>query len=409
MLNFFTKLILKKYQPRIIGIAGGIGKTCTREAVCLALSSTYTVRRNTGDKGIYREILFTIIGFDGRRQSFLSLCKVYFKALKLLIFRDYDYPQIIVLEMTVERRGQMKKILKILKPAIGVITSVGPVYADYFHSIDEIIDEKGKLVSGLSKNDWTILNIDDKNAGKIKKNTVSNILTYGFKNKADLTATDIRLTYVEDDQDARNLRGLSFTVRYKDQSAPVFLPSSLGIGQVYAVLAGMACGIIYGLDFNELATRMGALPILPGRMNLKTGGRQTTIIDNTYQISPAVVAAALDVLAEISVKSPGRKIAIIGDMPHLGHYSLELHQAAGKLVGGLNLDLLIVVGEKSRDIARAAKVAGMSENKIAHYAFAEQVIKDISKIIQTGDLILIIGSIKMKMYLITNEITKHLV
>lgn len=176
-LDFYVRHILKKYQPKVVSVVGSIGKTSVREAVYLALSGTYTVRRNLDNKGDYWSALSVIIGFRNTGHGFLNFIIAYVTALKLLIFHDDDYPQILVLEFNIERRGQMEKILRNIHPYIGIVTSIGPVYMEYFRSIAEIVDEKGQLISNLGKDDWAIFNVDDKDVVKLKKNATSNLLT----------------------------------------------------------------------------------------------------------------------------------------------------------------------------------------------------------------------------------------
>ena len=403
-LKILSGLILKKYQPKVIAVTGSIGKTGSREAVYTVLSGKYTVRRSCKDKSSDLEVFLTIIGFAGGDRGLTSLTQAVFKAVSILIFKDNDYPQILILEINADKQGTINKMLKNIKPYIGIITFAGRIYSDYFKNIEEATKEKSMLFSALNKNDWAVFNADDKNILKFKKNIKAQTLSYGFNKSCDITANNIRFTYVEDDDDIENLRGLSLKINYQGATVPIFLPNSLSIGQVYAALSAIAVGIIYGLNLVEIAERLRVFETPKGRSVLLSGIKESVIIDDSYEAFLESVEASLDVLTKIPIKKSHRRIAVIGDMSAPGADIIKNHQIIGKKIAALEVDLLFLVGEKSRDIARAAKKAGMKENSIKHYAFAKMAGEDIKNIIKSGDLILVSGSSKVKMETVVKNI-----
>jgi UDP-N-acetylmuramoyl-tripeptide--D-alanyl-D-alanine ligase len=360
-LQWLAKRILKKYQPAVIVVVGRIGKTGTCEAIRAVLSGAYTVRQNS-------------IGAD-----------TVFKALWLLLKRDNDYPQILILEIGTDHYSRMQKFLQNIKPAITVVTS----------SDQTVL---------LHKNSRVVLNIDDAELAKLAKQTEALILTYGFKSGAAWRADHVRFSYVENDEDITHLRGISFKVMHEGATVPIFLPASIGIGQVYAALAALAVGTTYGMDLVAMGERLRGFRTPPGRMSLLAGIKQTLIIDDSYTATPASVLAAVDVLSRIPLTKPHRRIAVIGDMVVHSTESIREHEAVGRAVAKYGIDYLIVVGERSRDISRAAKKAGMDEARIRHFAFAHEAKVPVQELVDTGDVVLVTGNEKMH----TEDIVKEI-
>ena len=132
------------------------------------------------------------------------------------------------------------------------------------------------------------------------------------------------------------------------------------------------------------------------------GVKNSFIIDDTYNSSPQYSKAALEILAEMP--SDGRKIAIFGDMLELGKVSEAAHRAVGKKLVELGIEYLFVVGERSRDIARGAKEAGMSDDKIYHFPYTMEAGVFLQERLKQGDVVLIKGSRGSKMEQVVYEI-----
>jgi UDP-N-acetylmuramoyl-tripeptide--D-alanyl-D-alanine ligase len=137
-------------------------------------------------------------------------------------------------------------------------------------------------------------------------------------------------------------------------------------------------------------------------MSLLKGIKNTWIIDDTYNSSPIASVSALEVLSSSSVL--GKKIAVLGDMLELGASTESEHKKIGYRVQDLDLDLLITVGERSRDIARGAIEAGMNENNVFMFSSSEEAGKFIQNRIKQNDLILIKGSQGVRCEKIVKEI-----
>ncbi|MDP3900183.1 MAG: UDP-N-acetylmuramoyl-tripeptide--D-alanyl-D-alanine ligase, partial [bacterium] len=359
-LKILAKLTIRKYKPKIIGITGTIGKTSTKEAVYTVLSSKFNVRRNIKNYNNEIGLPLTIIGEESAGRNIFGWWAIFWRATLKLVIRDKDYPQILVLEMGIDRPRNMDYLLKIIKPTVGIVTGIDFTHVEFFRDLESLISEKSKLVENISEDGLVIFNIDDKHVFSMRRNVKAKMVTYGFDKIADINADHVRFSFRGSQEDVNNLQGLSFKVTYQGATVPVLMPDCLGIGQIYAALAATAIGIKYNMNLVDISQALRNFRSPTGRMRLLEGIKHTKIIDDTYNASPLSTLAALDTLAKIPLPAGKRRYAILGDMLELGSVSVKSHSGVGKKVQELGCDVLITVGERARDIARGAKEAGMN-------------------------------------------------
>ncbi|MCK5211467.1 hypothetical protein KAJ89_02075, partial [Candidatus Parcubacteria bacterium] len=106
-LKFLAKLIIKKYKPKIIGVTGSVGKTSVREAIYTVLKEKYSVRRSIKNYNNELGVPLTIINAEAPGKNIFGWLVVFYRALKLIIFKDQNHPEILVLEMGVDKPGDM--------------------------------------------------------------------------------------------------------------------------------------------------------------------------------------------------------------------------------------------------------------------------------------------------------------
>jgi len=123
-------------------------------------------------------------------------------------------------------------------------------------------------------------------------------------------------------------------------------------------------------------------------MRIIEGKGATTILDDSYNSSPVAAESALETLRMVE---GNHKIALLGDMLELGEYSKEEHWRIGRIAGSF-VDTLVVVGERARMIAEAAKTAGLPEEKIHTFIDAVSAGEWVAKHMKPGDVILAKGS-----------------
>jgi UDP-N-acetylmuramoyl-tripeptide--D-alanyl-D-alanine ligase len=127
------------------------------------------------------------------------------------------------------------------------------------------------------------------------------------------------------------------------------------------------------------------------RQEVLVSDRGFSVMDDSYNASPASVAAALDVLSGIEVE--GRRVAVLGEVGELGDSARELHAMMGAYAAACPLDLVVFVGgENADEMARAASIMGMSEDIVVRAPTAEAAAELVGPVLAPGDLVLAKGS-----------------
>lgn len=396
-------MILARYKPEIIGITGSVGKTSTKEAIYTVLASKFNVRRNIKNYNNEIGVPLTIIGADSPGKSLFGWLLVFLRALKLVLFKDRSYPGILVLELGVDRPGDMAYLETIIKPKVGVVTLIGPVHLEFFGSIEKIEKEKGLLIKELPLEGWAVLNYDDERFFSLAKLGKSRRLSYGFNEKAEVRAQELVFSF-ERGASGDNLSGLNFKLSYNGSTVPVMLPRVIGRAAVYSALAAAAVGVIYEMNLVEISRALHHFNPPKGRMKLIAGVKNTLIIDDSYNASPQSAAAALETIARIPLAAAAHKFAVLGDMLELGSLSEEGHRQVGAAAVKAGVDILIVVGERARDIGRGAEAAGLERRRIFHFSDSVAARLFVQDQIRQGDLILVKGSQGVRMEKIVKEI-----
>ncbi len=397
-----AKRILAKYKPDVIGITGSVGKTSSKEAIAYVLESKFSVRRTLKNYNNEIGLPLTIIGIEkSPGKSILGWLGVIWKAKKLLLARDNNYPEVLVLEMGADKPGDIEYLTEIAPCKVGVLTFISHAHTEFFKTIKKISQEKRIIISHLKQDGFAVMNFDNEMVMQNIGATKAEVLTYGFKDGADLRATDVNL--IKDSQTGWP-SGLNFKVLYKGNVVPVFLPGVISKSSISAALAGLAVGTIFGVNLVEGSQALSKLERLPGRMRLIEGIKHTLIVDDSYSSSPEAAKTALEALAQIEVRPEARRYAVLGDMLELGTETENAHRELGFKVAELGMDFLITVGEAAKHIARAAKEAGMEENKIASFASGAEAGRFLQEKIKEGDLVLVKGSQALRLERVVKEV-----
>jgi UDP-N-acetylmuramoyl-tripeptide--D-alanyl-D-alanine ligase len=398
VLKIESQLVLWKYKPKVVAITGSVGKTSTKDTIYAVFSKMFYVRRS--EKSFNSEIglPLTILGVpNGWSDPFIWIQNI-FKGLWLFIW-PHKYPKWLVLEVGIGKPNDMKQTASWLKTDAVVITTIGetPPHIEFFNSRKHLIDEKSQLIKTLKKDGILVLNADDETVLNMKTLTKNIVITYGFKEEAEVLGSSDSIFYNDKNEPA----GIIFRVDEGGSSLPVIIEGVFGKNHMYASLAALA--LSSGLKFNML-TAINALKnydVPSGRMRLLKGIQDCLIIDDTYNSSPFACESALKTLGEI--KNSGRKIAILGDMLELGKHTTEAHKNIGKIAKE-NAEILVVVGPRAKAIKEGALEAGMSSENIFEFLDSHEAGNFIKTFVQREDIVLVKGSQGMRMERVVENI-----
>ena len=285
--------------------------------------------------------------------------------------------------------GEIEQICTLARPQVGVVTNVAPVHMSRLGTIERIQQAKAELIKALPDADaggTAILNWDDELVREMAEWTSAKIFRYGLTPEADLWADQI---------ESAGMDGIHFWFHYRAQagspveSLHVRVPL-LGRHSVHTALRAAAVGLVQGLSWAEI---VAGLQDLPGQLRLVVipGINDCTIIDDTYNASPTSTIAALNLLADLTPDSGGRRVAVLGDMLELGDMTDDGHKMVGRRAAGV-VDLLVTVGELGRGIADEAKLIGFGQDKMRVMTNADDAISLLNEQLQQDDMVLVKGS-----------------
>ncbi len=390
--------IVETHNPMIIGVTGTVGKTSTKEAIYTCVKKFRNARESTKNYNNELGLPLSIVGTESGGSSVIKWAGVLTHEVSKALSQA-DYPELLILEMAVDRPGDLDYLLSIVRPKIGVLTAITPAHLEFFDDdIDKLAHEKGKLLRALPSDGTAIINGDDPLVVVQAHNIDAKVVRYGLSEGVEVRALEMRLVV---DQSTNVLQGLGFKLQHSGAIIPFFVPNVVGEFQVYAALAGIACALELGINPIDIADALREYVPPPGRMNVIPGIKRTTIIDDSYNSSPAALLAALDTLE--TLPSTGRKIAVLGDMLELGSQSVEAHRIAGKRVPSC-AELLITSGERAKDIAHGAREMGLGEEYIFSFASPEDAGSFLQERMHEGDVVLIKGSQGARMEKIVKEV-----
>lgn len=392
ILTLEAKIVLKRYEPKIVAITGSAGKTTTKDAIFCVLSDGRHVRKSEKSYNSELGVPLTILGLEsGWGSAWRWFLNVLYGAW--VVVGTDPYPKWLVLEVGADRPGDIRAIAKWLRPHIAVITSIPdiPVHVEYFHSPQSLANEKKRLAEYLRHDGILVINGDDVHTKAILKEHESQAVSFGFEGQNAFVARDMGIQY-----DDKKPVGMRFYSEHSGSSHDVTLFGALGKPRVYSALAALAVAEAAGVPQEAAVEALRAWQPPPGRMRILPGIKDCIIIDDTYNSSPAAAHAALDMLKDI--KGYKKKIAILGDMLELGRFSKEAHIEVGKHAAQA-AHMLCTVGLRSRAMAEAALDNGLPESNVRQYEQGESARagKELEPIVDKTALVLIKGSQSMRM------------
>lgn len=400
ILFFEARILLARKKPRIIGITGNVGKTSVKDAVYTVIHSHVRARKSEKSFNSDIGVTLTILGLPNAWNNiFLWLINIVEGFFIALFSRSY--PEWLVLEMGVDRPGDMKRLASLVRPDIVVLTRFPdvPVHVEYFNTPEAVIEEKMELVRALKEGGTVVFNNDDENIRTALGGLSVHAIGFGRNTPSPYTASKETILY----EDNRPV-GCSFDISHGPETVTIKTMGSLGLHTAYTAAAACAVGGLLDIPLHAAADAYGEHTTAPGRMRLIPGIKDSTIIDDTYNASPIAVTEGIDTLTQVTEAT--RRIAVIGDMLELGRYSVKEHEKLGAHLAS-KVDALMTVGVRAKHIAQSAVEGGMKETRILEVGDSTEGAEVLRGLIKTGDVIYIKGSQGMRMERIVKALMKE--
>lgn len=354
----------RRFTPRVVAVTGSVGKTTTKEIAAALLSARFVTLKSAGNQN--NEI--------GLPLTLLKLAPEYER---------------VALEMGMYARGEIRDLCRIALPQVGIVTCVRPIHLDRLGSIEAIASAKAELPEELPPDGLCVLNADDERVAAMAARTAARVMTYGIDRPAGVMATDVT---------SLGAGGMRFRLVSGDQSVAVDLRLP-GRHQVSNALAAACVALAEGMPVEEVAAVLSTVRD-ELRLRVRPGIRGTTLLDDTYNAGPDSMAADLAILAD----TPGRKVAVLGDMLELGSIEQEAHLALGRQAAGV-VDLLYTIGPRARWVADGARAAG--HQRVLAFTDKGELAAALRDALRPGDCVLLKASHALALETVVAELKEE--
>jgi len=357
-------------RAKIAAVTGSAGKTTTKEMLRLILAAAGRVAASAAS-------------YNNQWGVPLSLARM---------ARDNAYG---IFEIGMNHAGEIRSLVRQVRPHVALITTIAPAHLEYFGSVDAIADAKAEIFEGLEPGGAAILPADNPQYERLKRRaqelSIKRVASFGTR-----PGTDARLVSVESQHHGQ------VVVADIGGKHIRFAVGAVGSHIAMNAIASLLAAQLLGVEIELAAAALANFTALKGRGSRFTSGG-IEIIDESYNANPASMAAALDLLGQTPVKSPGRRIAVLGDMLELGKDGAELHRALAQHLAEAHANIVFLCGPQMASLWEAlpANTRGAYRERSAELAI------DVVRSLQTGDVVLVKGSFASNMAAIIEALRKR--
>jgi UDP-N-acetylmuramoyl-tripeptide--D-alanyl-D-alanine ligase len=348
--------VRRESGARVVAITGSAGKTTTKEITAELLAGRYRVIRNRGNFNNHIGLPLSLIELRQR-------------------------PEIAVVELGMNHRGEISTLVRVADPDVRVWTNVGEAHLGFFGSLDDIADAKAEILERATASTVLVANADDDRVAARSRSFAGRVVTFGIGRPSSVHASNV----VD-----RGIDGTSATVSTPRGTVEIATPL-VGRGNLANVLAATAVASEFGVPLDEIALRAKGLRPAAHRGQVVRLPSGVTVIDDSYNANPAAMRQALDLLA--GERTAVRRVAVLGEMLELGGSARALHEDLGRHAAVARIDLLLAVGgDLASDLARAAVAGGMAPAQVRHFATSDAAAAAAATLVRPGDVVLVKGS-----------------
>ncbi len=310
---------------RVVALTGSQGKTSTKDVLAQVLAAAGK----------------TVATFGSFNNEL---------GLPLTVLRADRTTRFLVLEMGARHIGDLEASCAIAPPQVSLVLNVGKAHIGEFGSQQAIAQAKGEIVEALGPDGVAVLNADDPLVTAMAARTTARVTRFGAHDDADVRFADVRHDDLTRPTCDLVVAGERRTVRL----------GLLGEHHAANATAVAAVALALGVPLDDVVGALtSATATSPARMQLSERADGVTVLNDAYNANPDSMRAALASLAAIGRNRPeARTVAVLGEMLELGASSADEHDAVGRLVAGLDIHKLLVVGEGARPIHHGARSVG---------------------------------------------------
>ncbi len=355
----------------VVALTGSAGKTTTKEMIAGILALEGPTLKSPGNFNNLAGLPLALLQLE-RRHAFA------------------------VVEMGMNRAGEIARLTEIADPDVGLITNVGMAHLEELGSLEAVAAAKWELVDQLAPRASLILNGDDPQLMSRARIAGRPFIAFGTAKRHAVSGR-----ILED----RGLRGLRIEIRHAGKSweAALAVP---GRQNLWNALAAAAVGFSLELPGELIVSGLEQFGGLEGRFRVKVLPGGVILVDDSYNANPTALQWALDSLASLR-PAGGRLILGLGDMLELGAATAAAHHEAGRRAGSVRPHLFLVTGTRAQEMLAGAREAGLAAGNARVAETREEMASRILTEVRPGDVVFIKGSRRTALDRVVRAIEEH--
>ncbi|MEG1775425.1 MAG: UDP-N-acetylmuramoyl-tripeptide--D-alanyl-D-alanine ligase [Clostridia bacterium] len=260
--------------------------------------------------------------------------------------------QIFVGEMGARHVGDIREMCRLVRPTIGIITSVGPQHLETFKTVERVASTKYELIEALPQKDSHSYFYDDGSfcLQMWQKTTKPKTLCGTNPETADCWYDDVRVS----------AEGSTFMLHLRDRGSIECHTRLLGEHNIHNIVLAAAVASDLHMSLKQISHGIEKLQPIRHRLELLHSAGGFTIINDAFNSNPVGAKAALQVLSGF----PKRRIIITPGMVELGRKEAEYNRAFGRTMAAC-VDIAIIVGKgRAAPIIEGLQEAGFPQESI---------------------------------------------
>lgn len=343
-LQDLAKFYLKQVQPKVVAITGSNGKTTTKDMVAAVLAQKYQTFKTPANFNNEIGLPFTILTMP-------------------------ETTEMLVLEMGMDRPGQLTFLSKLAQPDVAVITMIGEAHLEFFKTRAKIAQAKLEITAGLKPGGLFLIPADEpllQEAANLPSNTQS----FG-------------------PEPAECVESLQET-QFVDQGQRFAIPL-LGRYNVRNALAAIRVGQAFGIDLMTIASALKNFTLTKNRTQILTAKNGAMVISDVYNANPT---ATKEVLLALAKEQTANLVVVLGDMLELGEQGPALHAGLADAVFQAQPKAVYLIGPLMVDNLGPALKKNLSEEIIHQYQSnqVEQLGQDLLAVLKADDCVFLKAS-----------------
>ncbi|CAH0416632.1 UDP-N-acetylmuramoyl-tripeptide--D-alanyl-D-alanine ligase [Periweissella fabaria] len=345
---------LAKMSPKVVAITGSNGKTTTKDLIAAIGSTQYNTIKTP--ENFNNEI-----------------------GVPITILRMEKSTELLVVEMGMDRFGQLEFLSDLVKPDMAVITMIGEAHIEFFKTRDHIADAKMEIVSGLQEAGLFVYNGDEPLLQERALKVQQAKETFGLTADNDIYATEIETGDYATSFVTNKWPDLTFTI-------PV-----VGEYNVANALAALAIGSQLKISPENLQVALRNVVLTANRTQWLKNHDDVRILSDVYNSNPTAVKEVVKVFKDTT--TTGKRAVVLGDMLELGEDSRALHASLADSLNPTEIQEVFLMGPDMGALVDVL-VDKYPKDQLHYYPELDkiQLIADLKATLASDDVVLLKGS-----------------